>query len=135
MSSQSQGVIMIAIIRARLVRLAFLLHLKTFPIEQIYGEYLTGDIPADAVYAWLRLKQIDDFINLHERIKRAVDNGFEAADDDIPLAMFAYLVGTLQNHPHRLHFALQQLDRIIEADLEKQIYRRLGKKNIIRREI
>lgn len=112
--------------------LLFALHLKNFPVEEIYVLFLTGKIPADTVYLRLRPRQVKDFIELHEQIKRVFQGN---DDDDIPPFVVVLLAMEFTKNHRRFPFMLPQVDALIEKDIEKNIFRRKGKRNIINREL
>ncbi len=107
----------------------FALHLKSFSVEETYAMFMTGKIPADGVYARLRLRQVQEFTELHEQVK----NGFNGSQGDIPPFVSIFLALEFSNY-RRFPFMLPQVDALIERDIEKNIFRRRGKKNIVRRD-
>jgi hypothetical protein len=104
-------------------------HLKTFPVEEVYALFAAGKIQAEGVYARLRPRQVSDFIALHEEVRRAL-----AEEKGFPPSLATCLAEMLTENPRRLAFVVSQVDALIERDLEKNIFRERGTKNIVRRE-
>ena len=104
-------------------------HLKTFPVEKVYVLLAAGKIQADGVYTRLRPKQVDDFIALHEEVKRSV-----IEKEGLPPNLAVCLAQAFIENPRRFEFIIPQVDALIERDIEKNILQRRGK-NVVRREL
>lgn len=113
--------------------LLFKAGLKTFSVESLYGAFLKGEMPADGIHALLKIEQVKDFIALHERVKKAFDDGEREVVRLPPELLMAFL-SILEKDRRRLYFMLAQVDGIIRRDLEKGILRRRGEGNVVRRE-
>ena len=106
------------------------LGLKTFSVEEIYASFASGELPADGLYRLLKPKQIADFVALHAKVKDVFEDGV----GEFPYLLTIHLSKLLIENPRRLAFIIPQVDALIEKDLEKNIFRRNKKKNIVRQE-
>jgi hypothetical protein len=102
-------------------------HLKTFPVEKVYALFAAGKIQESGVYGRLRLGQVGKFIALHEKVK-----GILIRKERLPPDL-ACIAEAFTENPRRTHFAINQIDMLIERDLEKGIRRKRGE-NVVRRE-
>ncbi len=107
------------------------LGLRRWPVEEVYCSYVLGEIPADGVYAFLKPDQVDAFIDLHEAAKQVVEGG----DQLLPDLVVLHLAELLVKDRARFVFAMGQVDALIERDIEKNIFRRRGEKNVVKREV
>ena len=105
-------------------------HLKTFPVEVVYALFAAGQIQAEGVYARLRPGQVNDFLALHESFKQAL-----AKREELPPVLAICLTQALVDNSRRFEFIIPQVDALIKRDIEKNIFRIRGKKNIVRREL
>jgi len=109
--------------------LLFKFHLINFPVEELYGAFMCGEISERTLFRCLRPRQIQDFIDFHARIKRSFE------DKVVDPALLALLPTVLTADPRRLYFAITQMDHLIEKkDLAKEVHRLRGDRNVIRRD-
>ena len=99
-------------------------------VEETYCSFVLGHIPADGVYSFLKPDQVDSFVDLHEQVKAALESG----KGELPPVVTVHLIHLFINNRRRFAFALAQVDALIEKDIEKNVFRSRGTKNIIRRE-
>ena len=104
-------------------------HLKMFPVERVYALFAAGEIQAEGVYARLQPKQVNDFVALHEEVKRSV-----IEKEGLPPNLAVCLAQAFIENPRRFEFIIPQVDALIERDIEKNILQRRGK-NVVRREL
>jgi hypothetical protein len=102
-------------------------HLKTFPVETTYALFAAGKIQAEGVYARLRPGQVKDFIALHEDVKQILTEKEKLS----PVLAICLAQALIQN-PRRLTFMISQIDALIERDIEKNVFRKRGGKNIVK---
>jgi|SRR3989338_5240095 len=101
------------------------------PVEDIYCSFVLGEISAGKVYSFLQPSQVEDFIKLHQDA-RAFFNREKESLPPMVILKFSQLMAT---NYRRFGIALNQVDALIEQDLEKNILRKKGKRNVVRREL
>ena len=125
--------------------------LYTFDPERLHQDYLMGELDAGLLLKLLDPGRIQDFIEYHSEIKGQFEASTELNSKGSEM-LTAKLREYIENDPllsrllaanngmlfsnqdrRRMFFALSQIDRLIEEDLEKLVNARQGKRNIVRR--
>ncbi len=99
-------------------------------VAEVYTSFVRGEIPADGVYVFLQASQVDEFISLHQQVRSVLDGD----SDKLPDLVSARLIELFVDNPRRFAVVLNQVDALIERDLEKNIFRRKKKGNVVHRE-
>ena len=111
--------------------LLFKLHIINYSVEELYTSFFSREISADGIYLCLRPKQVEKFIELHSRVKAL----FDGEDSGLPPVILFQLSSFLVENPGRFASSIAQVDTLIERDIEKNIFRRNNRKNIVSREM